>query len=97
MARKRMVTRTFKGMKVTVLCLDVNDAEPFNETIEIPRVIDDSKKLQKYISENYDTEDIKYVKVVDTEIIEDHRAMTEEFFFANSVSIKANKDEKEND
>ena len=37
MARQPMVTRTIQTTHATVLCLNIPDAEPFNQTVVLPR------------------------------------------------------------
>ena len=49
--RKPMVTRTIKSTVATVLCLDVEKAEPFNYTVELARTYKDEKHLMKAIRE----------------------------------------------
>lgn len=78
--RKPMVTRTMKTMKVNVLCLNVETAEPFNREVILPRVITDSKKLMDKVHEVVDSDEVKAVHVVDTETVETLYGMTEEAF-----------------
>lgn len=80
MARKPMVTRTIITTKVTVLCLDINTAEPFNETVTLPRTYKDDKKLLKSVEEVINTEEVKAVHIVDKKEIETLYGMTEQDF-----------------
>lgn len=84
MARKPMVTRTIITTKVIVLCLDVNSAEPFNETVTLPRTYKDDKKLLKSVEEVINTETVKAVHVVDKKEIETLYGMTEQDFINNA-------------
>ena len=70
MARKPMVTRTIITTKVIVLCLDVNSAEPFNETVTLPRTYKDDNKLLKTVEEVINTDTVKAVHIVDKKEIE---------------------------
>lgn len=84
MARKPMVTRTIITTKVTVLCLDVNATEPFNETVTLPRTYKDDKKLLKSVEEVINTEEVKAVHIVDKKEIETLYGMTEQDFINNA-------------
>lgn len=84
MARKPMVTRTIITTKVTVLCLDINAAEPFNETVTLPRTYKDDKKLLKSVEEVINTEEVKAVHIVDKKEIETLYGMSEQDFINNA-------------
>lgn len=84
MARKPMVTRTIITTKVIVLCLDVNSAEPFNETVTLPRTYKDDKKLLKTVEEVINTDTVKAVHIVDKKEIETLYGMTEQDFINNA-------------
>lgn len=84
MARKPMVTRTIITTKVIVLCLDVNSAEPFNETVTLPRTYKDDKKLLKSVEEVINTDNVKAVHIVDKKEIETLYGMTEQDFINNA-------------
>lgn len=84
MARKPMITRTIITTKVIVLCLDVNSAEPFNETVTLPRTYKDDKKLLKSVEEVINTDTVKAVHIVDKKEIETLYGMTEQDFINNA-------------
>lgn len=84
MARKPMVTRTIITTKVIVLCLDVNSAEPFNETVTLPRTYKDDKKLLKSVEEVINTDHVKAVHIVDKKEIETLYGMPEQDFINNA-------------
>lgn len=84
MARKPMVTRTIITTSVIVLCLDVNSAEPFNETVTLPRTYKDDKKLLKSVEEVINTDTVKAVHIVDKKEIEILYGMTEQDFINNA-------------
>lgn len=84
MARKPMVTRTIITTKVIVLCLDVNSAEPFSETVTLPRTYKDEKKLLKSVEEVINTDTVKAVHIVSKKEIETLYGMTEQDFINNA-------------
>ena len=87
MARKPMVTRTIITTKVNVLCLNVQDAEPFNQVVTLPRIYKDEKKLLKKVEEVVNTDDVKAVHVVDKEEVETLYGMTEQDFITNATVL----------
>lgn len=80
--KKPMVTRTILTTEVTVLCLDLIKAEPFNKTVTLPRTYKDEKAMMKKVSAIIDTEEVKAVHVVDTKVNETLYGMTEEQFIS---------------
>ena len=80
MARIPMVTRTITTTKVEVLCLDIVSAEPFNQTVTLPRTYKDEKALMKQVSKLIDDEHMKAVHIVAKEEVETLYGMTEQEF-----------------
>lgn len=80
MARIPMVTRTITTTKAEVLCLDIMSAEPFNQTVTLPRTYKDEKTLMKKVAEIIDCENVKAVHVVAKEEVETLYGMTEQEF-----------------
>ena len=93
MARRRMVTRTIKQTEVTFLAIDTEEMEPYNDTVLIPSVIKDEKKLEKTVREAVNTDTVKFVEIVKTDIVENYYGMPEEDFIAQAEIIE--KPEKE--
>lgn len=80
MARIPMVTRTIVTTKATLLCLDIEKGEPFNEVITLPRTYKDDKALMKQVSKMFDNDTRKAVHVVAKEEVETLYGMTEQEF-----------------
>lgn len=95
MARPQMVTRTILTTKVTVLCMDVNTAEPFNKELILPRTYNDEEKLLKRVRAVVDTDAIKAVHIVDTEVVKTLYGMTEQDFIDNAVILPPREVEEE--
>lgn len=87
MARKPMITRTIKTTVATVLCLDVEKAEPFNYTVELVRTYKDEKHLMKAIREKVDTEDVKAVHLVSVDVKEVLYGMYEDDFIKHAKEL----------
>ena len=87
MAREAMVTRSFMTTEVTVMCLNIETAEPSNETITIPKLFKDEKKLLKAVREIIDTDTLKAVSVVNVEQKTKLYGMSIADFTANAVEL----------
>ena len=77
MARQPMVTRTIQTTHATVLCLNIAEAEPFNQTVILPRTYKDEKTMMKLVEKLINTDNIKAVHIVDSEVHEGLYGMTE--------------------
>ena len=89
MARKPMVTRTFKTTKVVALCMDVVNCEPVNKEATLPRTYADEKKLMKATKDAIETDEIKVVQIVSKEEIETLYGMEEQDFINNAEILPA--------
>ena len=87
MARKRMVTRTIKTTVVDVLCLNIESAEPFNQTIILTGTYKDNKALMKAVSKRIDNDEVKAVHVVDKEEKETLYGMDENDFIEQATVL----------
>lgn len=87
MARKPQITRTFKTNRVTALCLDITTAEPQNVTVTLPRVLSDEKKTLAAVKAAVETDTLKAVSIVDSEIIEQLYTMDEDFFLSHATPV----------
>ena len=80
MARKRVVSRTIKATKATVLCIDCEAAEPFNTEVMVSGEFKDDNAVLKAAKKQLETDNIKVAKVVATEVIEKLYKMEEAKF-----------------
>lgn len=99
MARLPMVTRTIITTKVNVLCLDIENEEPCNMVITIPRTYKDEETILKKVKPLLETDTLKAVHVVDTETEETLYGMTEQEFveLAHPVLDRTGKTEEPTD
>ena len=77
--KERLITRTVKTRRVTVLCLNTETGEPFNETVILPKVYrakDDLTRCKAIL----DSDTVTCCKVVDTEETATKYGMTEAAF-----------------
>lgn len=84
MARVPMVTRTIVITKVTVMCLNVVQGEPYTETVTVPRTYKDNNALLKVVKSNIETDELKAVHIVAKEEIETLYGMSEKDFIAHA-------------
>lgn len=87
MARKPQITRTFKTHRVTALCLDITTAESQNVTVTLPRVLNDEKKTLAAVRAAIETDTLKAVSIVDSEVVERLYTMDEDFFLAHATPV----------
>ena len=87
MARQPMVTRTIQTTHATVLCLNIAEAEPFNQTVILPRTYKDEKAMMKLVEKLINIDNIKAVHIVDSEVHEALYGMTEADFIAAALPI----------
>lgn len=100
MARKRKVTRTIKTTEVFALLINKNDLEPYNETIVIPTVFKDDKKLEKAVKESLTDENVKLIDIVNVNIVTKLYGMDEDKFIAEAEILPdriANSDDENSD
>ena len=91
MARIPMVTRTIQTTTANVLCLNIKEGEPFNKEVVIPRTYKDEKSMMKVVEKIINTEDVKAVHIVHTEVNETLYGMTEQEFIANAHVLPGRK------
>lgn len=89
--RKPMVTRTIQTTEATVLCIDITNSEPFNQTITLPRTYKDEKALMKKVASVIDDENVKAVHVVATKVNEVLYGMTEDDFVKMALVLPPRK------
>lgn len=80
MARTPQVTRTIQTTKVNVLCLNIKDGNPFNQTVVLPRTYKDDKHMLKAVEKVINSESVKAVHVVDSVVEETLYGMSEQKF-----------------
>lgn len=88
MARKPMITRTFKGEKVTLLMADIEAGEMFNNTCILPRIYKKESKRLDRVKEMLETDTLKVVSIVSVDTIETRRGMSEEEFIEHSQELE---------
>lgn len=80
MARARTVSRTICSTKVIVMCVDIETAKVDKYEVTIAGTYTDDKKLMKAVTKVVETETLKPVSVVSTEVFETLYGMDEQKF-----------------
>jgi hypothetical protein len=80
MARARKVTRTIYSTKAIVMCVDTETAKVDNYEVTISGTYTDDKKFMKEVTKVLESETLKPVSVVSTEVIETLYGMNEQKF-----------------
>lgn len=87
MARIRMVTRTVKGTRARVMCLDTETANAMTIVYEIGGTYPDNDKLLKALQKEHGNNPIALVHIVETEEIEELYGMPESVFLAYAKKL----------
>ena len=88
MARKLYVTRTMKSTKASILCMDIEAAEPMNVTVVLPTIYKDAKAILKAAKPIVETDLVKAVAVVDWQTEYGMYRMPMETFLANAEKVE---------
>ena len=100
MARVPMVTRTITATKTVVMCLNIEQGEPCNVSVTLPRTYKDEESLLKKIKPMVETDTVKAVHIVSTEQVETLYGMTEQDFMVHAKVLPLRNrttDEADND
>lgn len=81
------VTRTMKSTRASILCMDIEMAEPLNVTVVLPKVFTDKKAILKAARPLVETEQIKAVSVADYEAEYAMYRMPIETFLATAEKV----------
>lgn len=87
MRKVPLITRTIQTTRANVLCLDINQAEPFNKEVILPRTYKNDEAILKKAREIIDTDTVKAVSVVQTSVEETLYGMPENIFIENAVVL----------
>lgn len=83
----KMITRTFRTQSVHVMTMDTTTNATEVKSITLPHVYTDNDKLLKEAKKRIDTDTIKVVYIVSSEVKEELRGVDEEKFLEISVPI----------
>ena len=86
MARIPMVTRTFLTTKANVFCADKETEQTFKMDVTLPKTYKSDKELMKAIEKQVNTDKIKAIYVVYSEVQEILYGMSEQDFI-NSAQV----------
>lgn len=80
MARQPIVSRTIQTTKANVLCIDVQNEQPFTKEVILPRTYKDERSMLKRIKPMVESDTIKVVHVQNYVVESTLYGMTEEEF-----------------
>lgn len=87
----KMITRTFRTQSVHVMTMDTTNNATEVKSITLPHVYTDNDKLLKEAKKHIDTDTIKVVYIVGSEVKEELRGVDEEKFLEISVPVTRGK------
>ncbi len=91
MPKKAMVTRTITTTKVEVMCLNIEQQEPYNAVVILPRTYKDEKSLLKAAAARIDDDTHKAVHVIRHEVMETLYGMSEDTFVSLAQELEPRK------
>ena len=91
MARKRYVTRTIKGERLDVMCMDMTIAEPVNRSYVITGHCKTDEERMKILRKEHETDDFKIVAIVGVEQVEHLYGLDENKFLEYAEIMPARK------
>lgn len=89
MARIPQVTRTITTTHATVLCLNLDTKQSETKEVVVPRTYKTDADVLKAVKRSVDTDSMKAVHIVNTEVVETLYGMTEEEFIAHAAPLPA--------
>lgn len=91
MARAPQVTRTIQTTHATVLCMDIENREPCNREVILPRTYKDDNTILKAVKKVIETDTLKPVQVVSSMVQETLYGMSEQDFIAHATILPPRK------
>lgn len=92
MARAPQVTRTIQTTHCNVLCMDIENREPCNKEVILPRTYKDENAMLKAVKKVIESDTLKAVQVVDSMVLETLYGMSEQDFISHAVILPPRKD-----
>lgn len=89
----KMITRTFRTQDVHVMTMDTTTNATEVKSITLPHVYTDNDKLLKEAKKRIDSDIIKAVYIVGSEVKEELRGVDEEKFLEMSIPVTRGKQE----
>ena len=96
MARAPQVTRTIQTTHCTVLCMDIENREPCNKDVVLPRTYKDENAMLKAVKKVIETDNLKAVQVVSSMVQETLYGMSEQDFIEHATILPPRKDYSNN-
>lgn len=90
MSSRDMTTRTMESTIVEVLCMDLVEQKPLTQVITLPKKYSDDTKIMKAL-QSYNTDEVKIVSVIGSEVKKELRGITDELFLKYSVVLDENR------
>ena len=92
MARAPQVTRTIQTTHCNVLCMDIENREPCNKDVVLPRTYKDENAKLKAVKKVIETDTLKCVQVVSSMVQETLYGMSEQDFIEHATILPPRKD-----
>lgn len=97
MARPPQVTRTIQTTRATVICMDIENREPCNRDVILPRTYKNDSAILKAVKKVIETDTLKPVQVVSSMVQQTLYGMSEQDFIAHASILPPRKDYNNNE
>lgn len=87
MAKESKITRTIQTTEATILCLNIETAEPENKTIVLPRTYKNERDIIRAAEKQNTDSNLRLVHVVDVELHSQLYGMPESLFLKYAEPI----------
>ena len=87
MSKKFPFTRSISKQNVIALAFNKETAEPFNTFVTIAPPIADTKKLEKAVAAEIDSDTVKFIEIVGITVDEKVYGITLEDFMSHAVEL----------
>ena len=88
MAKQKYLTRTMKSTRASILCMDIETAEPMNETGVLAGKYNTDHDILKQAKKQIENDRVKCVAVANSQTETALYRMSEDFFLANAEKVK---------
>lgn len=88
MAKQKYLTRTMKSTRASILCMDIETAEPMNKIVVLAGTFKNDNDILKNAKKIIENSRVKCVAVANAQTETALYRMTEDFFLANAEKVE---------
>ena len=88
MAKQKYLTRTMKSTRASILCMDIETAEPMSKIVVLGGTFKNTADILKRAKKQIENDRVKAVAVADYQTESALYKMSEDFFLANAEKVE---------